>query len=191
MAHHESCKGCKREFLKSLKKQFGEVIDEWSSGWPCRIEDVLCLSNMNKTTAQSIKNIYAALQKHRGHEDFIRVKNLSQCDYYVKSLNCLVEIDESQHFTAPRGISLSLYPKRFKSGFNRDVWIKRCRQLDRHDNSPKDRDENRAWYETLRDILPPLLGMEPTIRIFAKDLVRCEEDYKKIIGLLKKSIFIN
>ena len=112
MAHQESCKGCKKVFLKTLEKKFGEVVDQWSSSWPCRIDDVLNLSEMNKTTALSIKRIYGALQRYRGHDNFVGVHKLPKCDYYVNSLNCLVEIDESQHFTAPRGLSLSLYPKR-------------------------------------------------------------------------------
>lgn len=191
MAHHESCKGCKGVFLKMLKRQFGEVIDQWNSGWPCRIDDVLSLIEVNKAAARSIKKIYRALQKYREHDNFVGVKKLPRCDYYVKSLNCLVEIDESQHFTAPRRIALSLYPKIINYGFSRGEWINKCQDLDRHDNHPFDRDEKRSWYDTLRDILPPLFGMKPTIRVFAKDLVRCEENNKDISKLLRKTIYIN
>jgi hypothetical protein len=188
MAHKESCKGCKKVFLRTLKREFGEVIDQWTSGWPCRIDDVLSLSEMNKSTAQSIKKIFRALQKHRGHKDFVGVKNLPKCDYYIKSLNCLVEIDESQHFTAPRGITLSLYRKEFQLRFDKKDWLKKCQDLNRHDNHPLDRDERRAWYDTLRDIIPPLFGMAPTIRIFARDIVSCKEDFRKISLLLNTSL---
>lgn len=187
MTHNESCRGCKRVFIKTLEREFGEVIDQWSSGWPCRIDHVLSLREINNTTVQSIEKIFRALQKYRGHENFVRAKKLPQCDYYIKSLNCLIEIDESQHFTTPRGIALSLYPTRLKPGFDKKEWIKKCQDLNRHDNHPLDRDEKRAWYDTLRDIIPPLFGMAPTIRIFAKDLVACEERPGKIIELLKST----
>lgn len=176
MAHKESCKKCKDVFHRALKKEFGEVIKEWKSGWPCRIDDILTLSGLNKTTANSLKKIYAALQSHRGYQDFVRRRKLTACDYYVKSLNCLIEFDESQHFTAPRALTLSLYPRNLKNGFNNKMWRKRCLDMDRHDNDPAFRDETRAWYDTLRDILPICFGMNPTVRIFAKEAILCENE---------------
>jgi len=187
MAHHESCKGCKKVFLRTLEKEFGEVIDQWRSGWPCRIKDVLSLEVMDKKTARTIEKIFKNLQKHRGNKEFVRAKTLRPCDYYIKSMNCLIEIDESQHFTALREIALSLYPKEYDLGFDRKEWINKCQDLDRQDNHPFDRDEKRAWYETLRDILPPLFGMNPTIRIFARDLAACAERPEKIYELLKSA----
>jgi hypothetical protein len=191
MAHHESCKGCKKVFLRTLEKQFGEVIDQWSSGWPCRIDDVLVLDVMNKATAQTIEKIFKVLQKHRGHIKFVRAKKLRPCDYYVKSMNCLIEIDESQHFTTPRHLTFQLYPKNYKLGFDKKIWRQRCKDIDRHDNQPPDRDEQRAWLDVLRDLLPPLYGMAPTIRIFVKDLVSCEEDHNSISKLIRRRLCLN
>ena len=105
MAHKESCKKCKIAFLKALTKEFGEVTEQWKSGWPCRIDEVLSIPQITKATARSLEKIYKALQDHRGHHDFAGQQKLPRCDYYIKSLNCIVEFDESQHFTSPRALT--------------------------------------------------------------------------------------
>jgi len=187
MAHNEHCKKCKSVFINALRKEFGEVTEQWKSGWPCRIDDILGLSEINNADAAMLRKIYNSLQNHRGHHDFVRKKILPACDYYIKSLNCLLEFDESQHFTALRGLTLSLYPKKVKLGYDKKLWRKRCEEMDRHDNDPIDRDEKRAWYDTLRDLLPLSFGINPTIRIFSKDAIWCE-DKNKTMDLIKSII---
>jgi hypothetical protein len=172
--------------LNALKKRFGEVTHQWQSGWPYKLNDVIDLPNLDQKTATSIRKLYESLQNYRGFKDFVRARGFPSSDYYVKKLNCLVEIDESQHFTAPRALSLRLYPGTIQLGFDKNEWLSRCIALDRHDNHPPDRDEKRAWYDTLRDLLPAYFGMNPTIRILAKEMVWCEENSKKIMPNLKK-----
>jgi hypothetical protein len=76
---------------------------------------------------------------------------------------------------------LSLYPRGLKLGYDRKVWLNRCQKLNRHDNDPPWRDETRAWYDTLRDILPITSGMRPTIRVFAKEMRWCEENIESYV----------
>jgi len=192
MAHKESCKKCKAAFLKALTKEFGEVTEQWKSGWPCRIDEILSIPQITKATARSLEKIYKALQDHRGHHDFVGQQKLSGCDYYIKSLNCIVEFDESQHFTAPRAIALSEYPESFQFGFSKKEWANRCNNLNRRDNDPPHRDETRAWYDVLRDIMPSIYGMRPTLRVYSKDIVWCKEydEVFKIIENLKKKLRI-
>lgn len=178
MGHSESCKKCKTIFLKSLKKEYGKVIEQWKPGWSCRIDDILALPEIDKRTANLLENIYISLQNHRGYDKIVGVNKLPACDYYIPFLNRIVEIDESQHFTTPRAITLSEYSKFFSVGFNKNEWKSRCERLNRHDNHPPHRDETRAWYDTLRDILPQQFGMHPTVRIIAKDMVLCKESVK-------------
>ena len=97
------------------------------------------------------------------------------CDYYIPALNCLLEFDESQHFTFPRALTFPHYPQRLRLGFDKREWIERCQVLNRHDNDPPHRDEARAWYDALRDILPVQFGMKPTIRIYSKHRIWCQE----------------
>ena len=189
MSHPESCKACKKTFLKALQGKFGEVIEQWNSGWPCKIEDILDSSEIKSSATRLMNRIYSALQDHRGHNNFVGRKTLPNCDYYVKSLNSLVEIDESQHFTASRELTFSLYPKNIPIAFDKKEWISKCQILNRHDNHPPNRDETRAWYDTLRDLFPPLFGMAPTIRLYAKDFKWCNasrEDSREMIKQLIK-----
>jgi hypothetical protein len=84
----------------------------------------------------------------------------------------ILEFDESQHFTSARKITLELYPD-LTLGFDRRKWIELCLSIDAKDNSPPYRDEQRAWYDTLRDFLPELADLKPTVRLFARDLRWC------------------
>ena len=38
------------------------------------------------------------------------------------------------------------------------------------------RDEQRAWYDTLRDLVPSIMGLQPTVRLYASDQVWCSLD---------------
>jgi hypothetical protein len=175
MAHVESCKICKDSFLKFVTYNFGSVECQWSTNWPCKIDDVLKINRLRNSTSLLISKIYTTLQNNRGFTDFVKCKYLPPCDYYIPSLNCIIEFDESQHFTFPRKLSLAHYPKQMHFGFSIKDWIMRSELLDRHDNSPPCRDEKRAWYDTLRDILPHIFGLNPTVRFYAKQKKWCKD----------------
>lgn len=87
-----------------------------------------------------------------------------------------MEFDESQHFTEPRRISLEKYPEDLKLGFDRNQLIDLCAKIKGKDNGPPYRDEQRAWYDTLKDFLPTIKGLRPTVRLFARDSVWCDFD---------------
>jgi len=86
----------------------------------------------------------------------------------------LVEFDESQHFTLCREISLMSYPADIRFGFDREKWIALCKSIRARDNDPPFRDEQRAWYDTLRDFLCVTRGMNSTIRLYAEEFKWCE-----------------
>ena len=175
LSHNEHCQDCKIAFLNALRELFGEVISEWSPRWPCKLKDVLALPNIGLNKTRTLKKIYTALKNHRGYKGFDHSYKLPPCDHYLPSLNCLIEFDESQHFTAPRALTLSQYPKSLELGYDRKEWFDRSQSLNRHDNSPPDRDETRAWYDALRDLLPESFGMNPTVRVYVKKIVWCED----------------
>ena len=87
-----------------------------------------------------------------------------------------MEFDESQHFTNPRKLSLSRYLDHQPLGFSRSRWIALCEKHNAKDNDPPYRDEQRAWYDTLRDIVPSLKGFQPTLRLHAQDFEWCSLD---------------
>jgi hypothetical protein len=100
-------------------------------------------------------------------------------DFFLPQQGMIVEFDESQHFTETRKITLSHYPSDLILGFSRDIWMKHCDETQAYDNDPPFRDEQRAWYDTLRDFLPEIKGFPPTIRLYARDIEWCTLDPKK------------
>jgi hypothetical protein len=120
--------------------------------------------------------IYSALQSQRGHMSFVQVPSLPRSDFLVRNPGFLFEFDESQHFTESRRVALSEYPKSLPLGFDRSTWMKSCDDIDCHDNTPPFRDEQRAWYDSLRDFLPWTKGMLPTIRVRADEHNWCDFD---------------
>jgi hypothetical protein len=120
--------------------------------------------------------IYAALQRHRGFEVLVERQWLRPVDYFLPARRVVVEFDETQHFTAPRRLTLALYPVNFPLGFDRARWMTLCAKLDRHDDSPPHRDEQRAWLDVLRDFASALGVNRPTVRIYAGDNVWCTLD---------------
>ena len=101
-----------------------------------------------------------------------------------------MEFDESQHFTIPRKFTLEKYPAGLELGFSREKWIMLCKEINAKDNDPPYRDEQRAWYDTLRDFLPAILDLKPTVRLFAKDFIWCSlnPDDPKDIDKFRKMI---
>ncbi len=122
---------------------------------------------------EPLQTVFESLQKHRGHEEFVRARKLPNVDFFIPSHGLILEFDESQHFTTPRETTLCNYPDQIELGFDRDRWIRLCRKLQKRDNDPPYRDEQRAWYDTMRDFAPHILGLNPTVRLFAADMAWC------------------
>lgn len=90
----------------------------------------------------------------------------------------ILEVDEEQHFTAARALTLEHYPAGVRIGFDASQWLARC-----HTRTGKERGggfarprpplfpgeggrhRQRAFRDALADLLPPLHGWLPTIRI--------------------------
>lgn len=165
--HDERCVECKATVMTILKKIYGNVEQNY------RFEFGTLPSDFEGTKYhESLKKIYEALQNHRGNRDFVKAKELPPCDFFVRDSGFILEFDESQHFTSARKIALELYPD-LKLGFDREKWIELCLTIDAKDNNPPYRDEQRAWYDTIRDFLPEIAGLKPTVRLSAQDLYWC------------------
>ncbi len=166
--HDERCKKCKKRIAELLSKIYGEVKNNYNLNIPCHPDYFKGTSHY-----KPLIKIFKHLQRHRGYKKFVRAKKLSNVDFFIPSIGLIVEFDESQHFTKPREISLYNYPHKYKVGFDRSRWISLCNKLNKKDNVPQYRDEQRAWYDTVRDLAPLILGLKPTVRLFSKDLVWC------------------
>ena len=188
--HNERCLKCKETIKKLLQKIYGEVKVNYKFNVKTSPEDFKHTPYYHK-----LKEIYEILQKHRGFKEFVKAKTLPNCDFFIPNPGFIVEFDESQHFTLTRKITLERYPANFKLGFDKEKWIRLCNEINAKDNNPPYRDEQRAWYDTLRDFLPSILGLKPTVRLFAKDFIWCSlnpdnpkdvNKFQKIIGIDSK-----
>jgi hypothetical protein len=92
-------------------------------------------------------------------------------DFFIPEKNVVIEFDERQHFTLPRAVSLKAYSDRTTLGFDKEKWIKLCADINAGDNSPEYRDEQRAFYDAIRDIMAPRIGLKPVIRIYEADVL--------------------
>jgi len=154
-----------RELLASI---YGECRVNHSFAWPTQPE-----LYANTPIGNLLEQIRAALADLRGHRDFIKSAQLPPCDYVISDPPFILEFDESQHFTRPRLVTLALYPDTFESGFSLSHWRELCREIDAEDDEPIDRDERRAWYDTLRDLVPRVHGFKPTVRLYAEEFEWC------------------
>jgi hypothetical protein len=150
---------------------YGECLANHRFSWSARPENYL-----DTPIGETLQRIRAALAQARGHADFIKSALVPPCDYYMPKQNFIVEFDESQHFSRPRHLALSFYPDALTLGFPLARWKELCRQIDARDDTPVDRDERRAWYDTLRDLVPAVYGFKPTVRLYAEELQWCSLD---------------
>jgi len=167
--HNERCSDCKNVVERMLKKIYGDVKPNYKFNIGTNPE------NFRDTPHyEDLKRIFTNLQNYRGNKDFVYTDTLPNCDYFVPNPGFVVEFDESQHFTIPRKISLLSYPYKSESGFSLGQWAFTCDKTIATDNDPYYRDEQRAWYDTLRDFLPELTGnLKPTVRLYSKEMQWC------------------
>ncbi len=167
-SHSERCRECKATVLALLKSLYGDVHVNVGFEVGTQPADFKGLPYH-----PTLSKIYEMLRHRRGFGEFVRTSRLPNCDFFVSQPGFVVEFDESQHFTAARADALQLYPEHLGLGFKRLDWISRCREIAAEDNDPAFRDEQRAWYDTLRDFLPSVKGLRSTIRLYAKQYVWC------------------
>jgi hypothetical protein len=166
----ERCPACKVRVRELLEALFGRVEERYSLGVGALPSDYDGTPHRD-----ALEVIHARLVAHRGYAAFVRTRQLHPCDYFVPKPGFIVEFDESQHFTTPRSIALQSYPSTLSIGFDRDRWRSLCQQIGARDPDPLKpyRDEQRAWYDTLRDFAPACLGLRPTVRLYAGETDWC------------------
>lgn len=184
MSHNERCKECKVRVRQLLEKIYGPVITNYRIPISTKLEDF-----RDHPRYPILNEIYTSLQKHRGFTEFVRASYVD-VDFFLLEQKMIIEFDESQHFTEPRKIALSHYPSDLNIGYSREAWMKHCDEIRAYDNDPPYRDEQRAWYDTLRDFIPEIKGFQPTVRLYAKDMEWCRMDRENPDNVKKfKNIF--
>lgn len=184
--HSGHCRACKERVRELLTVIYGDCRTNYSLNWSARPEDYV-----DTPIGDLLCEIRAVLGALRGHREFIKSPVVPPCDFYVSAPPFILEFDESQHFSRPRLSALSLYPAEQNWGFSVSAWQELCRRIAAQDETPIDRDERRAWYDTLRDLVPPLHGFRPTVRLYAEAYPWCSlelgndagrEQFKLLLG---------
>jgi very-short-patch-repair endonuclease len=132
-----------------LQKRFGQVECEKTFDWLKTPRKGCTLSEC----PADYKTIIKALCDYRNRSDFFGMRSCKlKCDFVIEKRKLIIEYDERQHFTAARKIALKKYPKDVRLHFSQSDWVKHCETINAHDNDPPYRDEQRALYDSLRDI---------------------------------------
>ena len=171
--HSERCRECKVRVRELLERLYGTCFVNHRFDWETSLA-----AYRGTPIEPTLRKVATALKTHRGFGvgDFVKADLLAACDFWVPDPGFIVEFDESQHFTAPRKLALSAYTAEHPLSFSAERWIALCEQHDARDNDPPYRDEQRAWYDMLRDLIPSLEGLQPTVRLYARDRAWCSLD---------------
>ncbi|RLG90054.1 MAG: hypothetical protein DRO36_06730 [Candidatus Hecatellales archaeon] len=151
--HDERCPKCKETIRRLLEEIYGRVEKNYKFSVGTHPEDF-----EDTRYYCELKEIYEALQSHRGFKEFVKAKTLPNCDFFIPDPGFIVEFDESQHFTLPRKITLERYPPSLELGFSREKWITLCNEINAKDNDPPYRDEQRAWYDNFKGLSTSNIG---------------------------------
>jgi hypothetical protein len=135
----------KQALFDLLKKLFGTV--------ECEVEFPWLVVPKTDELKEPVSSIFQPLQTMRGFSTFAGAGRSLRCDFYIPSQKMIVEYDERQHFTIQRAKTLELYLPDISLDFDRQEWIKSCNSIKATDPNPPYRDEQRAFYDSLRDIL--------------------------------------
>lgn len=169
--HSGHCRACKQRVGELLVRLYGRCLSNHSFPWPAEPQ-----AYHDTVIGPILQRVCQALGDFRGHRDFIKSPRVPPCDYFVADSRFILEFDESQHFSQPRLLALSLYPDPLQLGFSVSRWQQLCRDIGAVDDIPFDRDERRAWYDTLRDLVPLVHGFKPTVRLYAEEFPWCSLD---------------
>jgi len=166
--HSPHCRGCKQRVYELLSAIYGECQTNHQFPWSARPDDYA-----NTAIGTTLERIRTTLGDLRGHRDFIKSAQMPPCDYFVADPPFIVEFDENQHFSRSRLVTLTNYPATVTVGFSISRWQELCRKIGAVDDTPIDRDERRAWYDTLRDLVPIIHSFKPTVRLYAEEYPWC------------------
>ncbi|MBU3198553.1 hypothetical protein LL037_18995 [Clostridium estertheticum] len=97
------------------------------------------------------ENLYKSISEYRGDKAFAKRNVQLRYDFVCESEKLIIEYDERQHFSQARKVSLLYYPD-ISVYFDRQLWIQACNDINAKDGQPVNRDEVRAYYDSVRDI---------------------------------------
>lgn len=101
-------------------------------------------------------------------------------DFLHVDSGTFIEIDEHQHFTSSRALTLRMYPETASLGFDCTDYVRLCETwAPRSDRYRRDkaargfgaggRQRQRAYHDALRDLATPAMGSPAVVRVPACD----------------------
>ncbi|HYE83731.1 MAG TPA: nitrilase-related carbon-nitrogen hydrolase [Clostridia bacterium] len=131
------------------------------------------------------KNLYKALSGYRGDSAFAKRNVQLRCDFVCESEKLIIEYDERQHFSEARKVSLLSYLD-IPVYFDRELWVRACSDIKAKDGQPVNRDEVRAYYDSIRDIEASKNGYK-LVRIMHGQIdfesIGAEESLRKLLNI--------
>ncbi len=134
----------KNALQRLIQKHYGHIETEKKFDW-LRTPD-------QDDLPSDYLEIVTALSNYRQHEGFKKSNYPLSCDIVIEEYKLIIEYDENQHFSKAREITLDHYPANVQLHYSKESWIAACKRINAIDNYPIDRDERRAFYDTVRDI---------------------------------------
>lgn len=128
------------------------------------------------------KKVYDSLVNYREDKNFAKKNMTLRCDFVCEGQKIIFEYDERQHFTQARYLALNSYPE-IPTFFDRALWLKACADIQANDRQPINRDEGRAYYDSVRDIQAYLNGYK-LIRIMHGQIDFTAADAEERLKLL-------
>jgi len=141
----------KRALAELLRCRYGTIEVEAQFPW--------LIAPRPDQMDETMGTIFHALQTMRNLSGFITPGQRLKCDFFLPGERLIVEYDERQHFTLQRAKALELYPPNVPLSFDREEWINACRTIQATDSQPPYRDEQRAFYDSCRDIFAARNGV--------------------------------
>jgi hypothetical protein len=109
-----------------------------------------------------------------------------ETDFYLPKFNLIIELDELQHFTFERKITLDLYGED-NYRFDLSKWKMLCDKLNKKDSDPLTRDWKRAFRDSIRDLRARDNNV-PLLRLYIEDFnnksFESGETYNKLEELI-------
>lgn len=132
----------------------------------------------------SYTHLYSALSAYRGNSSFAKKNVVLRCDFVCEGQRIIIEYDERQHFSEARRIALLAYPQ-IPLNYDRALWVQACQDIQAKDNQPVNRDEIRAFYDSVRDIEAAAHGYRLFRIMHGQIDFTAENAREKLIELLK------
>lgn len=168
---------CEKAFLEAARRENLHLI-RYKKPW-LNQRGHFGLPDRASGATRTLDEIFLALGGNIAEQTAKRMTALPG-DFIHVETGTIIEVDEVQHFTSFRLKSFEYYAPDSPLGFEIEEYREHCRRFraaaDKYRQTkiaaafgPGGRQRQRAYYDALRDLVVPLMGLPPVIRVAAPD----------------------